>query len=385
MIVVWPCHWYGDYKVPVFTNLNRLLDGGLMVFYSKKIVTESVVRKMETLLPNNSEGLLEKTLIIGKKHNTTMANKRLFLRFQPDLYKKLCSINPDIVIAETFGGWSPISIFYAVTHRKKLMMFYERTAYVERNARRIQVLYRKLIGRFVNHFLINGTLTHQYLDSLGFKDIPKTEGLMVSDTTGLACSIASITKEQKTELAAHLLLKHNGLSYLFIGQIVMRKGIKELCEAWEQHILKHPNDTLIVAGTGVLLDELREKYTSLNSIRFLGQIEYDDIYKYYAVADVFIMPTMEDNWCLVIPEAMACGKPVACSIYNGGHVELVKDGENGYNFDPLKQGDILAVLEKFHKADLLAFGQRSKQIVSEYTPEKAAYKIFEACKSVMRN
>ena len=53
--------------------------------------------------------------------------------------------------------------------------------------------------------------------------------------------------------------------------------------------------------------------------------ELQELYKYYALCDVFIMPTLEDNWCLVIPEAMACGKPVACSIYNGGHYELVQD------------------------------------------------------------
>lgn len=382
MKVVWPCHWYGDYKVPVFTNLNQLLQGNLTVFYSKNIVTKSVVKKMETLLPDNSEGLVEKTIILGKKHNTTMANKRLFIRLQPELYGKLCKINPDIVIAETFGGWSPISIFYAVTHRKKLMMFYERTAYVERNARKIQILYRKLIGRFVKHFLINGVLTRQYLDSLGFEITPKTEGLMVSDTSGLIRALNAFSEKDREHLCQKLKLHKEGIVYLFVGQIVKRKGIEELCEAWEFHIKEYPNDKLIVAGTGVLLEMLKNKYVSESSICFLGRIEYDNIHMYYAISDVFIMPTIEDNWCLVVPEAMACGKPIACSIYNGGHVELVKDGENGYNFDPLKKEDIINTLSKFHQINLKTFGKRSLEIVADFTPKIAARKIANACKSL---
>lgn len=38
-------------------------------------------------------------------------------------------------------------------------------------------------------------------------------------------------------------------------------------------------------------------------MKFIGRMEYDNIYKYYAIADVFLMPTLEDNWCLVVPEA----------------------------------------------------------------------------------
>lgn len=93
---------------------------------------------------------------------------------------------------------------------------------------------------------------------------------------------------------------------------------------------------------------------------------------------------MEDNWCLVLPEAMACGLPVACSIYNGGTAELIKDGVNGYSFDPLNKKSILDTLEAFHQHDLQTMGKHSIEIESNFTPDKAAQRIFDACKSVIQ-
>ena len=93
----------------------------------------------------------------------------------------------------------------------------------------------------------------------------------------------------------------------------------------------------------------------------------------------FHYANLEDNWCLVIPEAMACGKPVACSIYNGGVKDLVIDGVDGYSFDPLQEFSIIDTLDKFHHSDLKSMGERAKEIESNYTPDKAARRIYDAC------
>ena len=206
---------------------------------------------------------------------------------------------------------------------------------------------------------------------------------MCADSFGLAQAVAGVTAEEKLALRKDLQLKE-GLTYLFVGQMVERKGIKELLAVWKKHVDVHPNDNLVVIGKGILLNTLKELYDRYPSVHILGAINYDLLYQYYALCDVFIMPTLEDNWCLVIPEAMACGKPVASSIYNGGHYELVRDGVNGYNFDPLKPESIMEVLEKFHHADLPSMGKKSVEIESDFTPDKAARRIFEACERVFK-
>ena len=97
-------------------------------------------------------------------------------------------------------------------------------------------------------FLINGTLTEQYLnEGLHFKHTPKVKGCMCADSFGLAEAVKTVTDADKQVLSKELNLK-GGLTYLFVGQMVERKGIEQLLDAWTAHIEKHPDDNLIVIG-----------------------------------------------------------------------------------------------------------------------------------------
>ena len=261
MKVIWPCPWFGDYRVPVFARLNEYLNGNLMVYYAapekgnRLGVTESTHEKMIIQLGSSCLGLQGKKIEIGDS-SSDLANKSLIIRYQPDLYKRLKKFNPDIVIAETFGGWSMISIAYALIHRKKLMMFYERTAHVERNSPWWRTWYRKLLGKPVKHFLINGNETRDYLNQLGFQKVPSTQGLMVSDTTGLERNVAAFCESDQKSLKRHLKLD-KGLTYLFVGQMVERKGVREMCRVWQNHQNNYPHDNLVIIGAGILLEECR--------------------------------------------------------------------------------------------------------------------------------
>lgn len=121
----------------------------------------------------------------------------------------------------------------------------------------------------------------------------------------------------------------------------------------------------------------------IQGVRFLGAVDYNEIAQYYAASDVFIMPTLEDNWSLVVPEAMACGLPVLCSKYNGCYPELIEEGKNGWVFDPFDPEEIAAhlkrcVLDK-SRSGLADMGERSKEIVAGHSPQRAARAIYNAC------
>lgn len=384
MKILWVSPWFGNYRIPVYENLNELSGGNFHIICSEENTSELVREKLKRALGDHAIIMSgEKRMTMGSEASD-FANSALVIKKQPGLYKAIKSVNADVIITEGFGGWAPAGIRYAVTHRKRLCMFYERTAYVERNSLLWRSMYRRLVGIPVDYFLINGTLTEEYLnEGLHFRKTPKVKGCMCADSFGLSQAVARVTNADKKQLRKDLHLK-DGLIYLFVGQIVERKGIKELLAVWGQHSAKYPKDSLLVIGKGILEKELRDIYAAEDSIRIMGGISYDELYKYYALCDVFVMPTLEDNWCLVIPEAMACGKPVACSIYNGGHYELVQNGANGYRFDPLKPDSIVETLAKFHQADLQAMGQKAIEIESNFTPDKAAQRIFDACQKVFR-
>ena len=109
------------------------------------------------------------------------------------------------------------------------------------------------------------------------------------------------------------------------------------------------------------------------------------IYKYYRISYVFIIPTLEDNWSLVVPEAMACGLPIACSIYNGCYPELVKQNINGRTFDPLVEESIIETLAYFHTKDLKRMGEQSVEIEKAYNPENTADNIINAITCIFNN
>ena len=380
MKTLWITPWFGNYRVPIYNGLKKLSNNNFHLICSSKQTSALVQDKLKKGLKDNVSILdNEKELVIGSK-STTFANKCIVIKWQKGLYSEIKRINPDTIIVEGFGSWSPAGVLYSILHRKKLCMFYERTAYVERNARFINKLYRKFIGLFVDVFLVNGKETESYLrNQLGFKKTPIQKGCMAADSTGLSDAIKNVTTTRIEELKNDLKLK-DGHTFLFVGQLVKRKGIEELLAAWEEHTKSFPNDNLIVIGTGVLKSDLQTKYWGFSSIHILGGVSYDKLHEYYALADVFIMPTLEDNWCLVLPEAMACGLPVACSIYNGGTSELIIDGKNGYSFDPKDKKSIIDTLSVFHKSDLKEMGNVSREIESRFNSHSAINNIYNGCK-----
>ena len=108
-------------------------------------------------------------------------------------------------------------------------------------------------------------------------------------------------------------------------------------------------------------------------VHLTGQMRYEDLGALFLASDVFVLPTLEDVWGMVVLEAMACGKPILCSQYAGAK-ELVEHGVNGYVFDPRSPGELADCMARFvQRPELIAeFGQKSKEIIAPYTPACAA-------------
>jgi glycosyltransferase involved in cell wall biosynthesis len=75
--------------------------------------------------------------------------------------------------------------------------------------------------------------------------------------------------------------------------------------------------------------DVKEKY-NLRNVYFVGFKSKNELTEYYKAADLFILPTREDIWGLVINEAMACGLPVITTNKCIAGLELIDDNENGF-------------------------------------------------------
>lgn len=368
-----------DYRLPFYKKMNELFNGDFHVMYSVcryKGRYDHLLKQISVVMgsnahPFNGEKLFN-THEMSFKYNIEKGKK---IPLTWGLLTAIRKVTPDVLITEGFFQWTPLVVLYSILFRKPIFIGYERTPWTERNNGKIKTWHRKLTDKFITGYLVNGSETKKYLMSIGVKEDKIHIGGMSADSEGLRSGIGSMTEEEKRAIRE----KYNkgGLLFLFCGQIVKRKGVSYLLEAWNVHVRKHPDDSLVLIGTGDLLEEFRTQYADVPSIHLEGRVNYTDVHKYYAVADVFVLPTIEDNWSLVIPEAMSCGLPVATSIYNGCHPELVHEGENGITFDTFKQESILKALDYFHHVDLGQFGQNSIKLEEQFNTENSARREYE--------
>ena len=375
-----PSFW--EYRLPFYAELNRLFNGNFHVVYSTKRYFGAHVNmlpKIKNVLGENAHPYENEWMYVRETHSMKIKDETYHaIPLSLGLLTIIRKIKPDVLITEGFFQWTPFVQLYGWFFRVPVFVGYERTLYTERHNSRFKTFLRKLQDKSIAGYLVNGTETKKYLLSLGISEEKIFVGGMSADSTGLRTSIKKWSVEEKQNFKSKYISSNNGLIFLFTGQMILRKGVNYLLKAWVKHTQLYPDDKLVLVGGGVFLERWKKEYRKYSSIIFEGTVAYDEIYKYYAIADVYILPTIEDNWSLVVPEAMACGLPVATSIYNGCHVELIQDGENGFIFDTYNQESITNVLEKFHYMDLKKMGDKSILIEKNFNTEACAKREYEA-------
>jgi glycosyltransferase involved in cell wall biosynthesis len=119
----------------------------------------------------------------------------------------------------------------------------------------------------------------------------------------------------------------------FVGQLIERKGINELLEAFYEVQQSAPDAILLIAGTGPLEGKIRTQVESYNldeeRVRMLGYLSQSELPELYAISDVFVLPSHYDAFGAVVLEAMASGLPVVVTEGVGAAKDLVVDGESG--------------------------------------------------------
>jgi len=118
-----------------------------------------------------------------------------------------------------------------------------------------------------------------------------------------------------------------------------------------------------------------ERYGRAGGVLWLpGFRQIGELPRFYAGAGCFIHASTTEQWGLVVNEAMACGLPAIVSERCGCARDLVKDGVNGFRFDPWNVEQLAALMTKvaapgFPRAD---FGEASRRIVADFGPERFA-------------
>ena len=167
---------------------------------------------------------------------------------------------------------------------------------------------------------------------------------------------------------------------LSVGQPIHRKGFDILIKAMKQ--FKDADIcTVIVGGAPDPECEIELEEARGSDIRFVSFKSQEELSVYYKAADLFVFPTREDIWGLVINEAMAYGLPIVTTDKCNAGLELVSDGVNGYVVPSENEVRLYdAVKEVLFDKNISSMSRESLKRIKLYSLENMAtehIRIFE--------
>jgi glycosyltransferase involved in cell wall biosynthesis len=327
------CPWYAPYRTPLLRELSKEFD--ITVIYSMSKETGR-----EWNIPENLpfKALFLQPIFLWKTNQ--MFGEQLLIRYPSGLLKTLKNINPDVVIGLEFRIECIVGLLWSIIKRRGYVTWSDMTLYHDirigflRKINRKCILSRShaLIGSCtdtINHFCNNfGYARHKSFLSLLSGHIHEHVSLYAEDA--------------KDEI------HHDGMTrFVYIGELIPRKGVDLLIHAFSQLIKRHPKALLTLVGKGIerkSLENLTKDLRCEKSVIFKGSISYEAVLNEMRCHDVFVLPCRLDVFGLVVAEAIACGLPVICSMYAGVANDLVQD--NGFIIDPHNIEDMIAAMEK---------------------------------------
>ncbi len=121
---------------------------------------------------------------------------------------------------------------------------------------------------------------------------------------------------------------------VFIGNLARRKGADILLQAVAQLRDEGMAFQTYIGGQGeerARLEELAQTLALGERVRFLGGVPHDDVYIWFAAADLSVVPSRTEPFGLTPLESMSCNTPVIASNV-GGLAQNIRHGENGLLF-----------------------------------------------------
>lgn len=172
-------------------------------------------------------------------------------------------------------------------------------------------------------------------------------------------------------------------AFLFVGQMIERKGVDLLTEAYAQYRqeVAHPWDLWCV-GQG----PLRSVFDGRDGVRTMGSLRPEECAQAMAQAGALVLPSRWDHWGVVIHEAVCAGLPVVASRSCGASIELVQDGYNGFTFVAGDVSGLRRALVACSQAERPPhLGANSLRMSYRFDPELFAWQLLENIPSAVRS
>ena len=261
-------------------------------------------------------------------------------------------------------------------------------------ARGILRLIKHRLVRVFDAGLLGGTPQLRYFSSLGMPADKLFSAYDVVDNAffGQGADLAR-ADEQRQRADFGLPARF----FLSVGRMEPKKNLRQLVEAYVLARRGYPPETmpaLVLVGSGLLEPALRKQCLEQGllvaechekrpgdgrviqgaDVYFYGFRQVNELPVFYGLAEAFVLPSREEEWGLVVNEAMASGCAVLVSSTAGCCEDLVAPGENGWSFDPANVAELAGQLGRFVADPALArrMGEKSARRIGAWGTETFA-------------
>jgi glycosyltransferase involved in cell wall biosynthesis len=228
----------------------------------------------------------------------------------------------------------PVRTWPVILHRKlyyRLIMFLERRVYSDSKVRLAAV--SQLVASQLNTYF-------------GRADVTIITSAV--DTSRFSCSSRLALRPSSRALFN---FSDNDFVLLLVGNDWKVKGLDHLLRALELN-QDLPFRLLVVGGDQPSLYANRLRQSKIES-RVTFQLPSSDVMQFYAAADAYVGPSLQDSFGLPVLEAMACGLPVISSVHSGVSA-FINHGENGLLLrDPERPEELAALLKQLFEGKSL--------------------------------
>jgi glycosyltransferase involved in cell wall biosynthesis len=291
-------------------------------------------------------------------------------------WSDLRHLRPDVVVSLEVGPRTLQAFFLRwLGLRYKLVVQVRESEITAMSRGRLRIMLRKFILPRVDQVLVNGESGRRHVRDCGVRDGNIT--LVPSGTDTVHFGGNAITKSDSPEL-----------KLLYVGALIPLKGIIPFAKILRDEAARSKRRIRWqVIGRGPDEAELQAIDWPPNCIFEMGgACKYHELPQVYAANDVFVMPSLADEWGMVVNEAMASGLPVLGCTGTQAVEELVKPGENGWIYQPGDEAGLRQALREMLDTEpttLLAMGHAARRVALECSDRLTAERILEALQKVM--
>jgi glycosyltransferase involved in cell wall biosynthesis len=291
--------------------------------------------------------------------------------------------------AVALPGWSDrgalAALLWCVRRRVPAVLMSESTAHDERRGWCKETLKRRVVHQ-CRAALVGGQAHAEYLAGLGMARDRIFLGYDVVDNDHFRAG-ADAARGQSAEVRQRLGLPET--YFLASGRFIAKKNFASLLHAYARYRALAGSRAwgLVLLGDGELrpaLEQLRDDLGLKACVQLPGFRQYDVLPAYYGLAGAFVHASTVEQWGLVVNEAMAAGLPVLVARPCGCAPDLVREGRNGFTFDPFDMEGLARLLYRTaYECDRVAMGQASREIIGNWSPETFASNLGRAVSAAL--